>query len=111
MPISANPNQAPALLKNFFFNKIFYYYLATFLLGFCAKRNFVWMDFTFTFEFLWIVYLPFATAATVSTFDFLMDTIDFEDLKDIKDNHKYQYSISLAILSAGFAIASAIFLK
>jgi hypothetical protein len=93
--------------SHFFKTSIPLLYVIAFVLSYFAKRTFLDID----FGFLWLIYLPIATAAVVTTFDYIMDTFDFEEIKTLKDNNRYLYSLSLAVLSAGFAIATAIFMK
>jgi hypothetical protein len=82
-------------------------YLLLFVFGFFAKREF----FGISLDFLWIIYLPIATYISIITFDLLTNYIDFESMDKLKEDHKGQYIIALSILSAGFAVATAIFLK
>jgi hypothetical protein len=82
-------------------------YLALFVFGYLAKRE----VFDISLDFLWIIYLPIATYISIVTFDLLTNYIDFESMNKLKEDHKGQYIIALSILSAGFAIATAIFLK
>ena len=63
------------------------------------------------YNFLWSIYLPVATAGNVLLFDELVQFIDFEDIKHLDQNGKNFYILALTVLSAGFAIATAIFLK
>jgi hypothetical protein len=65
----------------------------------------------FSLDFLWIVYLPIATHISIIMFDLLSDYINFDLLRSFKQENQAIYTISLSILSAGFAIATAIFLK
>jgi hypothetical protein len=82
-------------------------YLALFVFGYLAKREI----FNISLDFLWIIYLPIATYISIVTFDLLTNYVDFEAMSKLKEDHKGQYVIALSILSAGFAIATAIFLK
>lgn len=82
-------------------------YILLFVFGFLAKREI----FDISLDFLWIIYLPIATYISIVTFDLLTNYIDFEAMDKLKEDHKGQYIIALSILSAGFAIATAIFLK
>lgn len=56
-------------------------------------------------NFLWLIFLPITTAAIVYTYDTIIEIIDF------KDDNMVNRELVLAILSAGFAIALAIFYK
>jgi hypothetical protein len=60
---------------------------------------------------LWIIFLPISTAAVVFTFDLIVTHFDFDEIKHLKGSDKYLYIIALSILCAGFAVATAIFLK
>lgn len=62
-------------------------------------------------SFFWILFLPVATAAVLTTFDLLMGIVDLEEIKLLKDQNKYLYILGVCILSAGFAVATALFLK
>jgi hypothetical protein len=72
----------------------------------------------FCFEFLagfqpffWTIYLPLATAANVLVFDILVQAIDFDEIHKAEGLNKSVYITALTILSAGFAIATAVFLR
>jgi hypothetical protein len=82
-------------------------YLLLFVFGYLAKRE----VFGVNLDFLWIVYLPIATYISIITFDMLTNYIDFETIHDLKQEHKASYTVALAILSAGFAVATAIFMR
>jgi hypothetical protein len=84
-------------------------YLATIALGFIAKTSIAGIS----LDFLWIAFLPLATFVSLTTFDLLLNNVDFtkETLNNLPEQHKSVYTIALAILSAGFAIALAIFLR
>jgi hypothetical protein len=62
-------------------------------------------------NFFWSIYLPLIVAASVLLFDEVLQIIDLNEIKTLKDNNKYLYILSLAVISAGFAIAMAIFMK
>jgi len=82
-------------------------YILVFIIGFVAKLQLN----GYPLDFLWIVYLPFATSVSIITFDLINKTIDFDLINQFKEENKAVYTVALAILSAGFAIATAIFLK
>ena len=63
------------------------------------------------YNFVWIIFLPIATAANTLFFDLLLGMVDFSVIKTLKDSEKGIYLVALTTLSAGFAIATAIFLK
>lgn len=62
-------------------------------------------------NFFWSIYLPLIVAANVLLFDEILHIIDLNEIKALKDTNKYLYILSVAIISAGFAIAMAIFMK
>ena len=66
---------------------------------------------TYFNSFFWSVYLPLIVGANVLLFDEILQIIDLNEIKQLKDTNKYLYILSLAIISAGFAIAMAIFIK
>ncbi len=76
-------------------------YVAAYLIELLAKEQ----------SFFWILFLPVATAAVLTTFDLLMGIVDLEEIKILKDQNKYVYIVGVCILSAGFAVATALFLK
>ncbi len=82
--------------------KIIIFYILAFGCQFLAER--IYLGF-------WIVYLPLATAANVLFFDELVKVISFDDIPKMEGTNKYLYILALSVLSAGFAIATAIFLK
>jgi hypothetical protein len=61
--------------------------------------------------FFWSIYLPLIVGANVLLFDEILKIIDLNEIKQLKDTNKYLYILSLAVISAGFAIAMAIFMK
>lgn len=65
----------------------------------------------YTMDFLWLAYLPISTAACILTFDMLLEIINFEEIESLKEENKVVYILALCVLSAGFAIATSIFLK
>jgi hypothetical protein len=66
---------------------------------------------TYVNPFFWSVYLPVVVAANVLLFDETLKIIDLDEIKTLKDTNKYLYILSICVLSAGFAIAMAIFMK
>jgi hypothetical protein len=62
-------------------------------------------------NFFWSVYLPLIVGANVLLFDEILKIIDLNEIKTLKDTNKYLYILSVSIISAGFAIAMAIFMK
>jgi hypothetical protein len=62
-------------------------------------------------NFFWSIYLPLIVAANVLLFDEILKIIDLNEIKQLKDTSKYLYILSLAVISAGFAVAMAIFMK
>ena len=63
------------------------------------------------YPFFWNLYLPVVVAANIMLFDELLKVINWKEIKELKDTNKYLYILSLAVLSAGFAIATATFMK
>ena len=62
-------------------------------------------------NFFWSIYLPLIVAANVLLFDEILQIIDLSEIKQLKDINKYLYILSIAVISAGFAVAMAIFMK
>jgi hypothetical protein len=62
-------------------------------------------------SFFWAIYLPVIIAASVLLFDETLKIIDLNEIKTLKDTNKYLYILSICVLSAGFAVAMAIFMK
>jgi hypothetical protein len=62
-------------------------------------------------NFFWSIYLPLIVAANVMLFDEILHIIDWSEIKTLKDTNKYLYILSIAVISAGFAVAMAIFMK
>lgn len=81
--------------------RILIFYILAFFLDLISAR----------FPSFWIVYLPFATAANVLLFDELIHAIDFGEIHKSEGTSKSLYVLALTILSAGFAIATAVFLR
>jgi hypothetical protein len=67
--------------------------------------------YSLNFEFLWSLYLPVQTAGCVFAFDYLVELIDFEEIKKLEGSSKYIYKTALCLLGGLFAVALAIFLK
>ncbi len=63
------------------------------------------------YNFVWIIFLPIATVANTLFFDLLLGMVDFDGIKKLKETDKGIQTVALTILSAGFAIGTAIFLK
>jgi hypothetical protein len=61
--------------------------------------------------FFWSIYLPVIVAASVLLFDETLKIIDLNEIKTLKDTNKYLYILSISVISAGFAVAMAIFMK
>jgi hypothetical protein len=76
-------------------------YAAAYLIELLAKEQ----------AFFWILFLPVATAAVIATFDLIMRIVDLDEIATLKDQNKYIYIVGICILSAGFAVATALFLK
>ena len=87
--------------------KLIISFVVTTLFGLAAKQNINGL----ALDFLWIPYLSFATALSIQFFDLLVDYIDFDRINKLKEENQVIYTVALSILSAGFAIAIAIFLK
>jgi Na+/melibiose symporter-like transporter len=66
---------------------------------------------SYTLDFLWLAYLPISTAACILTFDMLLEIVDFDEMESLKEENRVVYVLALCVLSAGFAIATSIFLK
>jgi hypothetical protein len=66
---------------------------------------------TNVYSFFWSIYLPLVVSANVLLFDEILQIIDLNEIKELKDTNKYLYILSIAVISAGFAIAMAIFMK
>ena len=62
-------------------------------------------------SFFWSIYLPLIVAANVLLFDEILRIIDLNEINQLKDTNKYLYILSIAVISAGFTIAMAIFMK
>jgi hypothetical protein len=60
---------------------------------------------------LWTIFLPVATATCIRIFDFLLPELDFQNMDKLTPEGKNMHILALAIISAGMAIAVAIFLK
>lgn len=82
-------------------SKIAILYVLAFVADYFAKQ----------YNFVWIIFLPIATAANTLFFDLLLGMVDFDDIKLLKGSDKGIHLAALTVLSAGFAIATAIFLK
>lgn len=84
-------------------------YIATILIGIVAKQSL----FGLSLDFLWIAFLPLATFVSLSTFDLLLSNVDFtkETLSKLTEEERAVYTLAISILSAGFAVALAIFLR
>ena len=67
--------------------------------------------FSLNFEFLWSLYLPVQTAGCVFAFDYLVDLVDFEEIKELEGTNRYIYKVALCVMAGLFAIALAIFLR
>jgi hypothetical protein len=65
----------------------------------------------YNFKFAWLVFLPIATAANTLFFDLLLGHVDFSSINNLKDSDRGIHTVALTVLSAGFAIATAIFFK
>lgn len=63
------------------------------------------------YTFLWVINLPISTALALTIFDLFCDYIDIKEIKNLEAKDKNLYRVAMAILAAGFAIATAIFLR
>jgi hypothetical protein len=79
--------------------------LILYILAFAADR--LAMQYTF----FWIIFLPIATAANTLLFDLMLGMVDFSTIKSMGDTDRGIQTVAITILSAGFAVGTAIFLR
>ncbi len=98
------PNKSSNLKKIF---RVIILFTLSAALAYLAKFKI----FSLNFEFLWSLYLPVQTAGCVFAFDYLVDLIDFEEIKELEGINRYIYKVALCLMAGLFAIALAIFLR